>query len=151
MIKDKIQKKLGKAFDTKLADAVYSFVCSKTIQQGEFDWETQTYSDTTVIAYSGRGVLFGSYLKDLVKPADYQADDCKAIILQNEVSKQFPEYGIEINDTWSTDKGFFKVVNFGFDPASCIWTVQLRKTVATVFGNFPQNTTYPSDQFQPYG
>ena len=76
-------------------------------------------------SYSGRGVLFGSYLKDLVKPADYQAEDAKAIVLQNEVAA-VPQ----IDDVWVTDKGDFKVVNIGADPASATYSIQLRKVGA---------------------
>ena len=122
MIKNKIQSKVAKAFDKKLGDAVDKFTCSKEIQSGDFDFETQTYPTITVEAYSGRGVLFGSYLKDLVKPADYQAEDAKAIVLQNEVT-QVPQ----IDDIWATSKGDFKVVNIGADPTNSIWTCQLRK------------------------
>ena len=42
MIKKKIQSKVAKAFDKKLADAVDSFTCEKPIYSGEFDFETQT-------------------------------------------------------------------------------------------------------------
>ena len=122
MIKNKIQSKLAKAFDKKLADAVNTFTCSKEIQSGDFDFETQTYPTVTVEAYSGRGVLFGSYLKDLVKPADYQAEDAKAIVLQNEVT-QAPQIG----DVWATTKGNFQVVNIGGDPVSATYIIQLRK------------------------
>lgn len=123
MIKDKIQSKVAKAFDKKLADAVDTFTCSKTIQSGEFDFETQTYPTKTVVTYSGRGVLFGSYHKDLVKPADYQVTDSKATVLQNEVT-QVPQIG----DVWTTSKGQFKVVNIGADPTDSIWVCQLRKS-----------------------
>ncbi|MEG2568870.1 MAG: glutamate 5-kinase, partial [Acinetobacter sp.] len=85
-MKNKIQSKVAKAFDKKLADAVDTFTCSKEIQSGEFDFESQTYPVITVEGYQGRGVLFGSYLKDMVKPADYQTTDSKAIVLQNEVT-----------------------------------------------------------------
>lgn len=122
MIKNKIQSKVVKAFDKKLGDAVDTFTCSKEIQSGDFDFETQTYPTVTVEAYSGRGVLFGSYQKDLVKPADYQAVDAKAIVLQNEVTA-VPQIG----DVWTTSKGDFKVVNIGADPTNSIWTCQLRK------------------------
>ena len=122
MIKNKIQAKLAKAFDKNLADAVDSFTCSKEIQSGEFDFVTQTYPTITAEAYNGRGVLFGSYLKDMVKPADYQTTDSKAIVLQNEVT------GIpQIGDVWATSKGRFKVMNIGADPTGSIWTCQLRK------------------------
>ncbi|WP_412674330.1 glutamate 5-kinase [Acinetobacter johnsonii] len=122
MIKNKIQSKVAKAFDKKLADAVDTFTCSKEIQSGEFDFETQTYPTVTIEAYSGRGVLFGSYQKDLVKPADYQVTDSKATVLQNEVT-QVPQ----IDDVWATSKGDFKVINIGADPTNSIWTCQLRK------------------------
>ena len=122
MIKNKIQAKVAQAFSTKLADAVNSFTCEKPIYSGVFDFETQTYPIVGNESYSGRGVLFGSYQKDLVKPADYQAEDAKAIVLQNEVTA-VPQ----IDDVWATSKGDFKVINIGADPASATYTVQLRK------------------------
>lgn len=122
MIKNKIQSKVAKAFDKKLADAVDTFTCEKLIYSGEFDFETQTYPIVGDESYSGRGVLFGSYQKDLVKPTDYQSEDAKAIVLQNEVTA-VPQ----IDDVWTTSKGDFKVVNIGADPTDSIWTCQLRK------------------------
>lgn len=122
MIRDKVQSKLGKAFNKKLTDAVDSFTCQKPIYSGEFDFETQTYPVVGSESYSGRGVLFGSYLKDMVKPIDYQVTDSKAIVLQNEVTA-VPQIG----DVWVTSKGDFKVVNIGADPTDSIWTCQLRK------------------------
>ena len=121
-IKDDIQAEVAAAFSADLADAVDTFTCTKLIYSGEFDFETQTYPIVGDESYSGRGVLFGSYQKDLVKPADYQAEDAKAIVLQNEVT------GIpQIGDVWATSKGDFKVVNIGADPTDSIWTCQLRK------------------------
>ena len=122
MLKNKIQSKVAKAFDKKLVDAVQLFTCSKTIQSGDFDFVTQTYPTITVEAYTGRGVLFGSYEKSVVKPIDYQATDSKAVVLQNEVT-QVPQIG----DEWVTPKGEFKVINIGADPTGSIWTCQLRK------------------------
>ena len=122
MIKNKIQSKVAKAFDKKLADAVDSFTCEKPIYSGEFDFETQTYPVVGSESYSGRGVLFGSYQKELVKPVDYQAEDAKAIVLQNEFTA-VPQ----IDDVWVTSKGDFKVINIGADPTGSIWTCQLRK------------------------
>ncbi|RVT36930.1 glutamate 5-kinase [Acinetobacter indicus] len=121
-MRDELQEELAEAFSTDLADAVDSFTCEKLIYSGEFDFETQTYPVIGSESYSGRGVLFGSYQKDLVKPADYQAEDAKAIVLQNEVTA-VPQ----IDDVWATSKGDFKVVNIGADPADSIWTCQLRK------------------------
>lgn len=122
MIKNKIQAKVAGAFNKKLADAVDTFTCEKIIQIGDFDFETQTYPTITVEAYSGRGVLFGSYLKDMVKPIDYQVTDSKATVLQNEVT-QVPHIG----DVWATLKGRFKIVNIGADLTGSIWVCQLRK------------------------
>lgn len=122
MIIDKVQSKLGKAFNKKLTDAVDSFTCTKLVYSGVFDFETQTYPVIGNESYSGRGVLFGSYQKDLVKPADYQAEDAKAIVLQNEVTA-----APQIDDIWATSKGNFKVINIGVDPTNSIWTCQLRK------------------------
>lgn len=121
-IKDDIQAEVAAAFSADLADAVDTFTCEKPIYSGEFDFETQTYPVVGSKSYSGRGVLFGSYLKDLVKPADYQAEDAKAIVLQNEVTA-VPQ----ISDVWATSKGDFKVVNIGADPTDSIWVCQLRK------------------------
>ena len=121
-MRDELQEELAAAFNEDLADAVDSFTCEKPIYSGEFDFETQTYPVVGNESYSGRGVLFGSYQKDLVKPADYQAEDAKAIVLQNEVT------GIpQIGDVWATSKGDFKVVNIGVDPTNSIWICQLRK------------------------
>ena len=127
MIKNKIQSKVAKAFDKKLADAVDTFTCEKLIYSGEFDFETQTYPIVGDESYSGRGVLFGSYLKDMVKPTDYQVTDSKATVLQNEVLKDGVEHKPQIGDVWTTSKGDFKVVNIGADPTDSIWTCQLRK------------------------
>ena len=125
MIKNKIQSKVAKAFDKKLVDAVDTFTCEKLIYSGEFDFETQTYPVVGNDSYSGRGVLFGSYQKELVKPVDYQAEDAKAIVLQNEVTA-VPQIG----DVWNTVKGDFEVKNIGSDPVSTTYSIQLRKVGA---------------------
>ncbi|MDV8154531.1 glutamate 5-kinase [Acinetobacter bereziniae] len=120
-MRDKIQSKVAKAFSTKLADTITTFTCSKEIQSGDFDFETQTYPIVTVEQYAGRCV-FGSYKRDLVKPIDYQVEDVKATVLQNEVS------GVpQIDDVWLTSKGQFKVLNVAEDPSGSIWVCQLRK------------------------
>lgn len=121
-IRDELQEELAAAFNEDLADAVDSFTCEKLIYSGEFDFETQTYPIVGDESYSGRGVLFGSYLKDMVKPADYQVTDSKATVLQNEVT------GIpQIGDVWITSRGGFKVVNIGADPVAATYSIQLRK------------------------
>ncbi len=127
MIKNKIQSKVAKAFSKKLEDAVDTFTCTKILYSGEFDFETQTYPIIGQETYSGRGILFGSYLKDMVKPIDYQVEDSKALILQNETLKDGVEHKPQIGDEWETSKGVFEVVNIGADPTNSIWTCQLRK------------------------
>lgn len=122
MIRSKVQSKLAKAFDKKLTDAVYPFTCTKVINSGEKDFETETYPESETVIYTGRGVLFGSYTKDLVKPENYQVEDCKATVLQNEVTEK-----PQIDDEWKTEKGIFRIVDIGADPTGCIWRVQLRK------------------------
>lgn len=120
-IKDDIQAEVAAAFSADLADAVDSFTCEKLIYSGEFDFETQTYPIIGNESYSGRGVR-GNYLRDMVKPIDYQATDAKAIVLQNELT------GIpQIGDIWQFADGEFEVKNISKDPTSSIWTCQLRK------------------------
>ena len=121
-LRDEIQVDIAEAFNTDLADAIDIFTCSKEVQSGDFDFETQTYPTKTVVQYSGRGVLYGSYRKDLVKPTDYQVEDAKATVLQNEVNET-----PQIDDVWVTSKGRFRVVNVGSDPSESIWVCQLRK------------------------
>lgn len=124
-MRDELQEELAVAFNEDLADAVDSFTCEKLIYSGEFDFETQTYPIVGDESYSGRGVLFGSYQKELVKPVDYQAEDAKAIVLQNEVTA-VPQIG----DVWNTVKGDFEVKNIGSDPVSATYIIQLRKVGA---------------------
>lgn len=121
-LRDELQADIAEAFSTDLDDAVSEFTCTKIIYGDEMDFATQTYPVTGNESYSGRGVLFGSYQKDMVKPNDYQITDCKAIMLQNEVTGQ-----PQISDIWVTVKGEFKVVNIVADPVGVIWKVQLRK------------------------
>ena len=120
-IKDDIQAEVAAAFSADLADAVDTFTCEKLIYSGEFDFETQTYPVVGDESYSGRGVR-GNYLRDMVKPIDYQTTDAKAIVLQNELT------GIpQIGDVWQFADGDFEVKNISQDPTSSIWTCQLRK------------------------
>ena len=120
-MRDELQAELAAAFNEDLADAVDTFTCEKPIYSGEFDFETQTYPVVGSESYSGRGVR-GNYLRDMVKPIDYQTTDAKAIVLQTELT------GIpQIGDVWEFYDGNFKVINIGADPASATYTVQLRK------------------------
>ena len=119
-LRDELQTDIAEAFDSDLADTITTFTCSKEIQSGDFDFETQTYPTVTVEQYSGRGV-FGSYKRDLVKPIDYQVEDIKATVLQNEVT------GVpQIDDVWVAGVEF-KVLSISKDPSESIWICQLRK------------------------
>ena len=122
MLKNKIQSKVAKAFDKKLSDAVQSFTCSKTIQSGDFDFETQTYPIVTAEQYVGRGKLDGNYEKYIVKPNDYQVSDQKAIVLANEVTGE-----PQINDVWQTKYGELKIISILPMSADVGFVVQLRK------------------------
>ena len=121
-LREELQADIAEVFNTDLEDAVSEFTFTKIIYSGEMDFATQTYPIIGNETYSGRGVLFGSYQKDMVKPVDYQVTDCKATVLQNEVT-QVPQ----ISDVWMTVKSEFRVVNIGADPMDAIWKVQLRK------------------------
>ena len=123
-MRDELQAELAEAFNDGLADAVDSFTCEKPIYSGEFDFETQTYPVVGSESYSGRGVR-GNYLRDMVKPIDYQTTDAKVIVLQNELT------GIpQIGDVWQFADGGFEVKNIGSDPVSATYIIQLRKVGA---------------------
>ena len=122
----KIQSKLGKAFSTKLADAVDTFTCTrKKLVSSNPAAGQDVYEEFN---YHGRGVLFGSYLKDLVKPIDYRATDSKAVLLQNEVGSSDGDLvEPEVNDIWVIEGGNYRVVSYGQDPSNSCWFCQLRK------------------------
>ncbi|MCH4243752.1 glutamate 5-kinase [Acinetobacter gerneri] len=120
-LRDEIQADIAEAFSDDLSDAVHTFTCTKTIYSGDFDFATQAYEHQEDASYTGRGVLFGSYQRDLVKPTDYEVTDSKATVLQNEVTA-VPQ----INDVWETVQGQFKVIDISADPANVTWKVQLR-------------------------
>ena len=122
----KIQSKLGKAFSTKLADAVATFTCTrkKLVSSNPATGE-DTYTE---YVYSGRGILFGSWAKDLVKPIDYRATDSKAVILQNEVKDAAGTLvKPDVNDIWVIEGSNYRVVSYGKDAADATWVAQLRK------------------------
>ena len=120
-MRDELQAELAAAFNEDLADAVDTLTCEKPIYSGEFDFETQTYPVVGSESYSGRGVR-GNYLRDMVKPIDYQTTDAKVIVLQNELT------GIpQIGDVWQFADGGFEVKNIGSDPVSATYIIQLRK------------------------
>ncbi|MFX5719017.1 glutamate 5-kinase [Acinetobacter baumannii] len=125
-LRDELQADIAEALNSDLADAVATFTCTrkKLVSSNPATGE-DTYTE---YVYGGRGVLFGSYLKDLVKPIDYRATDSKAVLLQNEV-KDAAGTLVEpdVNDIWDIEGGNYRIVSCGHDAADATWTVQLRK------------------------
>jgi len=125
-LRDDLQRDLGEAFDTDLADAVKPVSAVRTVQ-GEYDPDSPTLGET-VTNYVGRGV-FGKYLSKEIDGTLIQTTDEKLTILQNELfiallgepteTRAVPE----INDII----GGKRVMNVSQDPAGATWTVQLRK------------------------
>ncbi len=127
-MRDEIQQELGAAFDAEdeLADAVDTFTCTRKKLVSS---NPATGEDTYIeYVYSGRGVLFGSWAKDLVKPIDYRATDSKAVLLQNEVKDAAGTLvDPDVNDIWVIEGGNYRVVSYGKDAADATWVAQLRK------------------------
>lgn len=121
-LRDKIQSKLAKAFDSKLSDVVHSFTCKRVVNSGTYNRITGKYENQEILEYSGRGVLFGSYNQYEVQSLGVLETDKKATLLQNEVTAE-----PLINDEWVTTEGKFKIIFKGQDPAKTIWKVQLRE------------------------
>lgn len=125
-LRDELQADIAEAFNDDLADAVDTFTCTrkKLVSSNPATGE-DTYTE---YLYGGRGVLFGSYLKDLVKPIDYRATDSKAVLLQNEVKDSAGTLvEPDVNDIWVIDGGNYRVVNCGQDSSNSCWFCQLRK------------------------
>lgn len=128
-VRDKVQTKVAKAFDGKLADAVRSFSCIKE-GPGEYDPETGGYTPT-VTGYQGRGV-FGGYSVSETDGTNILITDTKLTVLQSELIKvdadgptgELVEPGV---DDILTGNGLeYRVVDWGQDPASASFTIQLR-------------------------
>lgn len=121
-LRDEIQADIAEAFDEDLADAVYQFSCTKAIHSNEYDFATQSYPIERYETYNGRGVLFGSYARDMVRPTGYQVEDTKATILKSEINGT-----PQIDDEWLTSRGVFKVIGISIDSADVALIFQLRK------------------------
>ncbi|KCY49781.1 putative glutamate 5-kinase [Acinetobacter baumannii 1571545] len=125
-LRDELQADIAEALNSDLSDAADTFSCTRKKLTGS---NPATGEDTyTEYIYSGRGVLFGSYLKDLVKPTDYRATDSKAVLLQNEVKDSAGTLvEPDVNDIWVIEGGNYRVVSYGKDAADSCWFCQLRK------------------------
>lgn len=124
-IRDNIQAKVAKAFDTKLADAVNDFIGSYVIQT-EWDPVTETGGETTV-AYTGRGVL-SKYSLNRIDGVNILHGDLKLTALTNEVTnKPRIDHIITAPDLITGAPQRYKVISAGTDSAKATYSIQLRR------------------------
>ncbi|MFW1892161.1 glutamate 5-kinase [Acinetobacter geminorum] len=119
-LRDELLADIAEAFDDDLKDAVYPFTCDRVISS---NWNPKTNTAEVVTEhYSGRGILFGSYNQYEILTLGVLATDKKALVLQNEVTKDPNK-----DDEWKTAQGTFRVIHIKQDPISASWKCQLRK------------------------
>ncbi|HAU5603689.1 TPA: glutamate 5-kinase [Citrobacter koseri] len=124
-IREKLQSKVAKAFDTKLADAVNDFTGSYVIQTG-WDPVTETGGETTV-TYTGRGVL-SKYSINRIDGVNILHGDLKLTALTNEVTDEPKvDHFITAPDLITGEQQRYKVITAGTDPAKATYSIQLRR------------------------
>ncbi|MDB2181969.1 glutamate 5-kinase [Citrobacter farmeri] len=124
-IREKIQTKVAKAFDTKLADAVNDFTGSFVIQTGR-DPVTETGGETTE-TYTGRGVL-SKYSLNRIDGVNILHGDLKLTALTNEVTDEPKvDHIITALDLITGEQQRYKVITAGTDPAKATYSIQLRR------------------------
>lgn len=138
-LRDKIQSKVGAAFDKALADAVGPFVLTEIIT-GAYDPATGT-TTTEDVHHDGRGV-FGGFRQDEIDGQHIVATDIKLTVLQSELTDKdgnpsVPKVGFSIRKGAGNSWFFYffkfsgypehRVINVEQDPAGSCWFVQLRK------------------------
>ncbi|HBR5057549.1 TPA: glutamate 5-kinase [Klebsiella pneumoniae] len=124
-IREKLQSKVAKAFDTKLADAVNDFTGSYVIQTG-WDPVTETGGETTV-TYTGRGVL-SKYSLNRIDGVNILHGDLKLTALTNEVTDEPKvDHFIIAPDLITGEQQRYKVITAGTDPAKATYSIQLRR------------------------
>ena len=125
-LRDKIQTKLGKAFDGKLADAVNAFT-GTYVGEGEWDPVTET-STANSVTYTGRGVLAG-YDSKRIDNVNIKVGDVKLIALANEVTDT-PMVGHQITapDLVTGEQVTYRVESVNADPAQAHIELQLRRS-----------------------
>ncbi|EBJ4781937.1 glutamate 5-kinase [Salmonella enterica subsp. enterica serovar Saintpaul] len=124
-IRDKIQTKVAKAFDTKLADAVNDFTGSFVIQTG-WDPVTETGGETTV-TYTGRGVL-SKYSLNRIDGVNILHGDLKLTALVNEVTDK-PAVGhfVTAPDPITGELQRYEVITAATDSVGAAYSIQLRR------------------------
>ena len=121
----KLQTKLAKAFDGKLADAVSAFTGS---YQGAGVWDPVEETTTAItVTYTGRGVL-AKYETKRIDNINILSGDLQLIALTNEVTDR-PDEGHTIAAPDLADRA--KIVSYvvkgvQVDPASATYQIQLR-------------------------
>ncbi|EMH4161654.1 glutamate 5-kinase [Pluralibacter gergoviae] len=124
-IREKLQRKVAKAFDGKLSDAVNSFAGSYIIR-GDYDPVTEQSDDVTV-TYSGRGVL-AEYSLNRIDGVNILHGDLQLIALVNEVTdKPAIDHFVETADLVTGGQQRYKVINVAADPAAAHYDIQLRR------------------------
>lgn len=124
-IRDKIQTKVGNAFDGKLADAVNSFTGTYVIE-GDYDPVTEQSTSET-ITYTGRGVL-SKYSLNRIDGVNILHGDLKLTALVNEVTdKPKVDHIITAPDLVTGNQQRYKVITAGTDPAQATYSIQLRR------------------------
>jgi hypothetical protein len=124
-LQDKLQTKLAKAFDGKLADAVSAFTGS---YQGPGVWDPVEETTTAVpVTYTGRGVM-AKYETKRIDNINILSGDLKLIALTNEVTDRPAEgHTITAPDLADQAKSVRYVVKgVQVDPASATYQIQLR-------------------------
>jgi hypothetical protein len=125
-LQDKLQTKLAKAFDGKLADAVSAFTGS---YQGPGVYDPVTEETTAQpVTYTGRGVL-AEYETKRIDNINILSGDLKLIALTNEVTDRPAEgHTITAPDLADRSKSVaYLVRSVQVDPASATYQIQLRK------------------------
>lgn len=123
-IREKLQTKVAKAFDTKLADAVNDFTGSYVIQSG-WDPVTETGGETTV-TYTGRGVL-SKYSLNRIDGVNILHGDLKLTALTNEVTDEPKVDHFITAPDFTGEQQRYKVITAGTDPAKATYSIQLRR------------------------
>lgn len=126
-LQDKLQTKLAKAFDGKLADAVSAFTGTYTAP-GVWD-PVEEVSTGGTMTYTGRGVMAG-YDVRRVDGINILSGDLLLIALTNEVTDR-PAVGHVIAAPDVADRAktiSYTVKSVQIDPVSATYQIQLRAT-----------------------
>lgn len=118
-LKDKLQTKLAKALDGKLADAVSQVTGSYT-GPGVFDPLAETTTAET-ITYTGRAVISG-FKVERIDGVNIKSGDARCVILSNEIST-VPDVG----HRFRADGTNYTVHSVSPDPAGATYQLHLRR------------------------